>query len=81
MSLGCGPAEEDELYEDYIAETNAVYEVMGSELNPIVEFSGQVPRYDMLSDDKVYLLIKQTDVFLQLSLDWSKLLCFTCRCI
>lgn len=48
-----GPAEEDELYESYISETNLVYRVEGEDLVPIEEYCGQVPRYDMLQDDQV----------------------------
>ena len=50
---GSGPVEEDELYEDYMAETNTVYKVSGDELVPIEEYSGQIPRYDMLEDEQV----------------------------
>ena len=50
---GSGPPEEDELYEDYMAETNCVYRVEGEELSPLEEFSGQLPRYDMLDDEQV----------------------------
>lgn len=48
-----GPVEEDELYEDYLAETNLIYKVEDGQLNIVEEFSGQIPRYDMLEDNQV----------------------------
>ena len=36
-----------------MAETNCVYRVEGEELSPLEEFSGQLPRYDMLDDEQV----------------------------
>lgn len=36
-----------------MAETNCVYRVDDAELTPCEDYSGQIPRYDMLQDEQV----------------------------
>lgn len=62
--VASGPVEEDELYEDYMAETNNVYKVDGAELSPISEYCAQIPRYDMLEDEQVKAVALSTRVVL-----------------
>ena len=51
-----GPAEEDELYEMYLAETNMVYKVQGEHLVAQKEHWGQVLKYSLLTDKEVQSL-------------------------
>ncbi|XP_067938256.1 supervillin-like [Watersipora subatra] len=60
---GAGPLEEDELYEDYLADTNSIYSVHGDNLTPVEEYCGQIPRYDMLDDEKVLVFDFGTEVY------------------
>nr|XP_026499277.1 uncharacterized protein LOC113403058 isoform X2 [Vanessa tameamea] len=48
-----GPADEDEIYETCIVQTNMCYEVADDELVPIKEYWGQVPKIAMLHQSKV----------------------------
>ncbi|XP_050351467.1 uncharacterized protein LOC126774154 isoform X2 [Nymphalis io] len=48
-----GPADEDEIYESCIVQTNMCYEVADDELVPIKEYWGQVPKIAMLHQSKV----------------------------
>ncbi|XP_050666476.1 supervillin isoform X3 [Leptidea sinapis] len=48
-----GPADEDEIFESCIVQTNMCYEVIDDELVPIKEYWGQVPRIAMLNQTKV----------------------------
>ncbi|KPJ08030.1 Supervillin [Papilio machaon] len=48
-----GHADEDEIYESCIVQTNMCYEVIDDELVPIKEYWGQVPRIAMLSLSKI----------------------------
>ncbi|CAH1789919.1 unnamed protein product, partial [Owenia fusiformis] len=51
-----GPAEEDELYEMYMVETNAVYKVGDKkELVPYQEYWGSLPKYEMLDSKEVFV--------------------------
>ncbi|GBP24047.1 hypothetical protein EVAR_10148_1 [Eumeta japonica] len=52
-AVEAGPADEDEIYESCIVQTNMCYEVVNDELVPIQEYWGQVPRIAMLSLSKV----------------------------
>ncbi|XP_047026886.1 supervillin-like isoform X3 [Helicoverpa zea] len=48
-----GHADEDEIFESCILQTNMCYEVMDDELVPIKEYWGQVPKIAMLNQTKV----------------------------
>ncbi|CAG4962744.1 unnamed protein product [Colias eurytheme] len=48
-----GHADEDEIFESCIVQTNMCYEVMDDELVPIKEYWGQVPKIAMLNQTKV----------------------------
>ncbi|XP_072947591.1 uncharacterized protein [Epargyreus clarus] len=48
-----GPADEDEIFESCIVQTNMCYEVIDDELVPIKEYWGQVPKIAMLHQSKV----------------------------
>ncbi|CAH1638568.1 unnamed protein product [Spodoptera littoralis] len=48
-----GHADEDEIFESCILQTNMCYEVMDDELVPIQEYWGQVPKIAMLNQTKV----------------------------
>ncbi|CAH0729952.1 unnamed protein product, partial [Brenthis ino] len=48
-----GPADEDEIFETCILQTNMCYEVIDDELVPIKEYWGQVPKIAMLNQSKV----------------------------
>ncbi|XP_053606861.1 uncharacterized protein LOC128673207 isoform X2 [Plodia interpunctella] len=47
-----GNADEDEIYESCIIQTNMCYEVMDDELVPIKEYWGQMPKIAMLNQSK-----------------------------
>lgn len=48
-----GHADEDEIYESCIVQTNMCYEVLDDELIPIDEYWGQMPKISMLKQSKV----------------------------
>ncbi|CAG4946890.1 unnamed protein product [Parnassius apollo] len=48
-----GHADEDEIFESCIVQTNMCYEVIDDELVPIKEYWGQVPRIAMLNQSKI----------------------------
>lgn len=48
-----GSADEDEIYESCIVQTNMCYEVIDDELVPIKEYWGQLPKIAMLHQSKV----------------------------
>ncbi|XP_028168519.1 supervillin isoform X1 [Ostrinia furnacalis] len=48
-----GHADEDEIYESCIVQTNMCYEVMDDELVPIEEYWGQMPKIAMLHQTKI----------------------------
>ncbi|XP_030021747.2 supervillin isoform X2 [Manduca sexta] len=48
-----GHADEDEIFESCIVQTNMCYEVLDDELVPIKEYWGQVPKIAMLNQSKV----------------------------
>jgi len=51
LDLAPGPAEEDELYEMYMAEATKIYGLKGDQL--ILLDTGFLPTYDLLSSKKV----------------------------
>ncbi|CAG9794016.1 unnamed protein product [Diatraea saccharalis] len=48
-----GHADEDEIYESCIVQTNMCYEVIDDELVPIKEYWGQMPKIAMLNQSKI----------------------------
>ncbi|XP_033608263.1 uncharacterized protein LOC111866670 isoform X5 [Cryptotermes secundus] len=50
---GAGHPDEDELFESAIITTNMVYEVQDSELVPIMEYWGAIPKIEMLDPSKI----------------------------
>ncbi|KAL3854898.1 hypothetical protein ACJMK2_014134 [Sinanodonta woodiana] len=53
--MGSGPTEEDELYENHIVETNMVYRLDNNSLVPVEDYWGNVPKYDMLKSDEIFV--------------------------
>ncbi|KAK3605398.1 hypothetical protein CHS0354_036306 [Potamilus streckersoni] len=53
--MGSGPTEEDELYENHIVETNMVYRLDNNSLVPVEEYWGNVPKYEMLKSDEIFV--------------------------
>jgi len=53
LLLAPGGYSEDELYEVYISETNAVYRIKDQRLTPVEEFHGKVLKFEMLRSKEV----------------------------
>lgn len=50
---GCGPDEEDELYESSITKTNMIYRLSDGALQPYEQYWGALPRHEMLEEKEV----------------------------
>ncbi|XP_037085557.1 supervillin-like, partial [Pollicipes pollicipes] len=60
-----GSPDEDELYEAAVAATNKVYQVTADEeLVPVPDAWGQIPKCDMLQDDKVFVFDFGAELYL-----------------
>ncbi|XP_063701804.1 uncharacterized protein LOC134831897 isoform X2 [Culicoides brevitarsis] len=61
--FACGHADEDELFEACLLETNQVYELIDEALVPLEEFWGQIPKISMLNADKVLVFNFGSEVY------------------
>ena len=52
-----GPSEEDGHVEASLTASNKVYEVHSDSLVPVDNFWGQIPKYELLSSDKVIQIV------------------------
>lgn len=58
-----GPPEEDELYEEYITQTNLVYVVRDEELVPLEQYNGKLPKFEMLNEREVLVFDFGTELY------------------
>ncbi|XP_053386334.1 uncharacterized protein LOC123538762 isoform X4 [Mercenaria mercenaria] len=63
-SMSSGPAEEDELYETHIVETNMIYKLENNKLVPVQEYWGNQPKYEMLHSSQVYVFDFGSELYL-----------------
>ncbi|XP_052741917.1 uncharacterized protein LOC112053498 isoform X3 [Bicyclus anynana] len=59
-----GSADEDEIFESCIVQTNMCYEVMDDELVPIKEYWGQLPKIAMLHQSKVIVFDYGSEMYI-----------------
>ncbi|CAH0398859.1 unnamed protein product [Chilo suppressalis] len=59
-----GHADEDEIYESCIVQTNMCYEVMDDELVPIKEYWGQMPKIAMLNQSKIIVFDYGSEMYI-----------------
>ncbi|XP_023931088.1 supervillin-like [Lingula anatina] len=50
-----GPPEEDEIYEQCMVQTNMIYRFEDDSLVPYTEYWGNVPKYEMLNPDQIFV--------------------------
>lgn len=61
--IDSGHADEDELFEACLIETNQVYELVNEALVPVEEYWGQIPKISMLDMDKVFVFDFGSEVY------------------
>ncbi|XP_059614668.1 supervillin isoform X2 [Phlebotomus argentipes] len=61
--VGSGHADEDDLFEACLLETNMVFEYRDEELHPVEEFWGCVPKIELLDGDKVLVFNFASEVY------------------
>uniref|UniRef100_A0A336LRA2 CSON001765 protein n=1 Tax=Culicoides sonorensis TaxID=179676 RepID=A0A336LRA2_CULSO len=58
-----GHADEDELFEACLIETNQVYELCNETLVPVEEYWGQIPKISMLDSEKVFVFDFGSEIY------------------
>lgn len=53
--IGAGHPDEDEIFESAIVDTNMVYELEDTELVPVEEYWGAIPKIEMLNSSKMFV--------------------------